>query len=89
MLTIGKINATIYLATKREQKEVSWMDAKQIGAKLLSLRGKKTIEEVSSACGISKSALSMYENGQRIPRDEIKIKLAQYYNSTVELIFFI
>ncbi|QHF59202.1 hypothetical protein Bateq7PJ16_3396 [Bacillus subtilis] len=30
----------------------------------------------------------MYETGQRIPRDEIKIKLADYYQKTVQQIFF-
>ena len=30
----------------------------------------------------------MYETGKRIPRDEIKIKLADYYQKTVQQIFF-
>ncbi|WP_423748200.1 hypothetical protein [Bacillus cereus] len=30
----------------------------------------------------------MYENGQRIPRDNIKIKLANFYGVTVQTIFF-
>ena len=30
----------------------------------------------------------MYENGERIPRDETKIKIAAYYGKTVEEIFF-
>jgi len=30
----------------------------------------------------------MYENGKRIPKDDIKITLAKYYGSTVEAIFF-
>jgi len=33
-------------------------------------------------------AISSYENGERIPRDEIKIALARYYEATVEQIFF-
>ena len=45
-------------------------------------------EDVCAACGISISALSMYENGQRVPRDEIKIKLARCYGKTVEELFF-
>ena len=56
--------------------------------KLIKLRGKRSQEEVATAVGISKSALSMYENGERIPRDEIKIRLARYYNESVESIFF-
>ena len=45
-------------------------------------------EEVAKAIGISVSAISMYENGERIPRDSIKIKLAAYFNKSVQEIFF-
>jgi len=64
------------------------MNKKLIGNKLLSLRGDKTREEVAQNLDISVSALQMYENGQRIPRDEIKIKIADYYEKTVQDIFF-
>nr|DAE59471.1 MAG TPA: hypothetical protein [Caudoviricetes sp.]DAK89788.1 MAG TPA: hypothetical protein [Caudoviricetes sp.]DAZ21113.1 MAG TPA: hypothetical protein [Caudoviricetes sp.] len=30
----------------------------------------------------------MYECGERIPRDSVKVKLAQYYEKTVQSIFF-
>jgi len=56
--------------------------------KLKELRGDKSQAEVARAIGISDSALSAYENGDRIPRDEVKIRLAQYYNKTVQEIFF-
>lgn len=62
--------------------------AKIIGDRLKKLRGLKSREEVAVSNGISVSALAMYENGQRIPRDEIKIRLANYYNSSVEAIFY-
>lgn len=64
------------------------MNRKAISEKLISLRGSKTQDVVSDAIGISKSALSMYECGERIPRDEIKIKIAKYYGLTVGEIFF-
>lgn len=64
------------------------MRKNSIGKKLLKLRGVKSQEEVSAAIGISVSALSMYENGNRVPRDEIKVKLASYYNTTVQELFF-
>ena len=64
------------------------MDAKTIGKRLTELRGEKTQEEVAKACDISSSAISMYENGDRIPRDEIKRKLANYFNVSVESLFF-
>ena len=51
------------------------MNAKEIGKRLVELRGSKTQEQVANAVGISVSALSMYECGERIPRDPIKIAL--------------
>ena len=59
-----------------------------VAEKLRRLRGKKTSREVSSELGISQSALRMYENGYRIPRDEIKVKIADYYHMTVQEIFY-
>jgi len=64
------------------------MDTKIMAEKLRKLRGNKSRQEVADACGISISALAMYEAGERIPRDEIKIKLARYYNKSVNYIFF-
>lgn len=59
-----------------------------IARKLIELRGNKSRETVARACGISVSALAMYEQGERIPRDDIKIKLAKYYKRSVNFIFF-
>ena len=56
--------------------------------RLRKARGEKTREDVCDAVGISRSALTMYETGQRVPRDEIKVKLADYYNTTVQALFF-
>lgn len=64
------------------------MNTKDIAEKLVSLRGKKSLREVAEANGISISALSMYEAGNRIPRDEIKIRLANYYKVSVEELFY-
>lgn len=68
--------------------EVLEMNSKEIGTKLIELRGNRTQEEVANAVGISASALSMYENGERIPRDNIKIRLADYYKKPIHKIFF-
>lgn len=59
-----------------------------IGKKLVELRGEKSQETVAKAVGISVSAIGMYEKGNRIPRDEIKIKLAKYFGKSVQEIFF-
>ena len=64
------------------------MDAKRIGEKLKELRGTRKLNEVAAQLGVSPSALSMYENGERIPRDVIKIKIAEYYEQSITDIFF-
>lgn len=58
------------------------------GKRLIALRGKKSQAEVAKNVGIATSTLGMYETEQRMPRDSIKIALAEYYNSTVQAIFF-
>lgn len=64
------------------------MDAVLIGRKLTALRGERKREEVAFSCGISLSALAMYETGKRIPRDEVKMALAQFYATSIEYLFF-
>ena len=64
------------------------MNRETIAKKLTALRGDRSSQEVANAVGISVSALWMYENGERVPRDEIKMKLAEHYNTTVEDLFF-
>ncbi|TKH70651.1 helix-turn-helix transcriptional regulator [Bacillus cereus] len=64
------------------------MNYERVAKDLINLRNEKSREEVARAVGISVSTLQMYENGQRIPRDNIKIKLANFYGVTVQTIFF-
>ncbi|WP_404826313.1 helix-turn-helix transcriptional regulator [Priestia flexa] len=64
------------------------LDKEKIAQKLMSLRGGLSREEVAIDVGISVSALQMYENGNRVPKDEIKIKIAKYYGKSVQEIFF-
>ena len=64
------------------------MDSKSIGCKLRALRGDLDAKTVSEALGISTSALFMYERGERIPRDQIKKRISQYFGESVEEIFF-
>lgn len=67
------------------------MEGNSIGARLKELRKAKgkTIAEVAKAVEISESALSMYECDQRVPRDNIKVALADYYNKPIGKIFFV
>jgi transcriptional regulator with XRE-family HTH domain len=64
------------------------MSNAEIGARLRMLRGDTPRKTVADAIGVSVSALQMYENGQRIPRDQTKMAFAVFYNTTVEAIFF-
>ena len=66
------------------------MNPEQIGAKIRELRTKRgeSADELAKAIGTSSSAVMMYENGNRIPRDEIKIRIAEHYSTPVESIFF-
>ena len=59
-----------------------------IAEKLVKARGARRREEVAAAVGVSLSAISMYECGVRVPRDETKVKLADYYGMTVQDLFF-
>ena len=64
------------------------MDPCIIGKRLRELRGTKARSEVATDLGISCSALAMYEQGERIPRDNIKIKIANYYGQSISAIFY-
>lgn len=64
------------------------MNRKSIGAKLLELRGEKPRSFIANELKISESTLAMYETGHRTPRDEIKIRIADYYGKTVQELFF-
>lgn len=61
-----------------------------IGQKIKRLREMRKIsrENLCNEVGITQSAISMYENGQRIPRDEIKVKLARALGVSIEELFF-
>lgn len=64
------------------------MDSEKIARILVDLRDDKSRAEVAAALNLSVSAVAMYENGDRIPRDETKLKIAEYYGKSVEEIFY-
>lgn len=59
-----------------------------IGERLRKLRGDKTQATVARDLMISDSALSAYETDERVPRDDVKARIADYYGTTVQDIFF-
>lgn len=74
--------------TSPSRKE-NTMDNK-VGEKLRELRRAKgkTQTEVAKAVGVCQSSYAFYENGERMPRDKVKIKIARYFGKTVNSIFF-
>lgn len=66
------------------------MDRIKIAETLRRLRRDRgeTQEELADALGVTTSSIGMYETGERIPRDEVKIKIAQHFNLSVGDIFF-
>ena len=61
---------------------------KEIGKRLRSCRGNVPVKEVAEKIGVTRQAIEHYEKGNRIPSDEIKVLIANYYNKEVQEIFF-
>lgn len=59
-----------------------------LGKRLKELRGDRNRDKVAEAVGISSSALGMYECNKRVPRDDVKKKLADYFGVTIQQLFF-
>lgn len=66
------------------------MNTTNTGKKIKIARIEKdlTQEELAFRLGISTSALSQYESGKRVPRDSMKIKIAEFCGTSVESLFF-
>lgn len=57
-----------------------------LGERISHLRKNANLKqgELAELLKISYSTLSLYESGRRIPNDELKIKLADYFNVSVD-----
>lgn len=62
---------------------------KEVGQKLLSIRKELGYNQqnVASAIGISRAALSYYEKGERSVDIETLYKLATFYNISIDYLF--
>lgn len=47
-----------------------------------------TQAELAEKLGISPSAMSMYEQGARNPRDEVKVKIAEFFDVSIIDVFY-
>lgn len=59
-----------------------------IGERLRELRGRRTQDEISKALEISKSSYAMYERDERVPRDEVKVRISDFFGVSVQELFF-
>ena len=66
------------------------MDEMKMAANIRTLRRgrKETQAEAAFAIGITPASWAMYETGERIPRDDVKFKIANHFDTTVGSIFF-
>lgn len=92
VLTNWNVCDIIKMFTEREHRKGG---ETMISPNIIGTRIKNRREELGmsreifcQAVGITQSAASMYETGQRIPRDEIKINIARVLKTTIEALFF-
>lgn len=60
----------------------------EVGRRLRTLRGDRTLQEIADVCGVSRQAYFMYEQGERGPSDVVKKRIADYYHVSVSELFF-
>lgn len=73
--------------TKTQERRIG-MDCISIGNHLKELRGSRTKEEIAYRMGISVTSVCLYESGKRMPKDDVKVKMADFYGLTVQELFF-
>ena len=64
------------------------MNKKEIGRRLVGARGAMSQAEAAGKIGITRSSLAMYEIGQRIPKDDVKILISLAYKIPIQELFF-
>lgn len=64
------------------------INREETGRRLRALRGVRTRTGAAGEIGCSVSALRAYEEGLRVPRDEMKIAIANYYGVSVSSIWY-
>lgn len=65
-------------------------DETEVGLRLRALRKSAALSqrELAKKIMVSTAAITNYETGIRVPRDEIKIRIADFFEKTVQEIFF-
>lgn len=62
--------------------------AEEVGRVIKEMRGNRSQQEIADALGCTKMAISQYENGQRMPNDDMKVSIANFFGVTVGSLFF-
>lgn len=63
---------------------------KSTTSKITALREKNNISKrtLAEALGVSINTIDSYEQGERVPRDEMKVKISKYFNVSVLDLFY-
>ena len=56
--------------------------------RLAEARGEKPCTVVARELGIPYSTMRAYEKGRRRPPDRVKVRLAEFYHTTVQELFY-
>lgn len=66
------------------------INAKQVGRELERMRSERGASqaEIAKELGITPMAVSQYERGERIPRDILKIRIANTFKRSVGELFY-
>lgn len=66
------------------------VDKKRIGQRIRRLRELSDLSKrkMAKMIGVSYSSMCQYEYGLRLPSDEVKVRIANLFHVSVEVIFF-
>lgn len=90
LLTIKTISYILVYEKQIYKKGDKQMNKNQIAFRLKENRERigKSQSEIAEYLGVTQAVVSYYENGTRIPSDEIKIKYAELFKKSVNMLFY-
>lgn len=90
MLTNFRSGIILLIYTQSVCERGDIVDSIEIGNRIRNLRKNRglTQKELAEQLEISESAITMYESGRRVPRDEMKVSIAKFFEKSVDSIFF-